>query len=84
MMMMMMMMQAIAKGAESLFVTVTQKASLLSEMCGSDERESYSDLVQQLVVAAMRLSEEVREREGGGEGEREGERGRGVRREVSR
>ena len=50
-----------------LFLTVTRKASLLSEMCGSDSRESYGEVVQQMVVAAARLSQEVRRerREGG-------------------
>jgi hypothetical protein len=51
--------KAIAKGAELLFLTVTRKASLLSEMCGSDSRESYGEVVQQMVVAAVRLSQEV-------------------------
>ena len=54
--------QAIAKGAESLFLTVTQKASVLGEMCQSQSKETYGELVQQMVVAATRLSEEVRER----------------------
>ena len=50
-----------------LFLTVTRKASLLSEMCGSDSRENYGEVVQQMVVAAARLSQEVRRerREGG-------------------
>ena len=57
--------QAIAKGAESLFVTVTQKESVLGEMCRGDCREGYGELVEQIVMAANRLSEEVRGREGG-------------------
>ena len=39
-------------------------------MCGSDSRESYGEVVEQMVVAAARLSQEVRRerrerREGG-------------------
>lgn len=52
--------QAIAKGAESLFLTVTQKVSILGDMCQEGMKEMYGDLVQLLVVAATRLREEVR------------------------
>ena len=50
-------------------------------------KEMYGDLVQQLVVAATRLSEEVRGGqggEGGREGKGEGEGGRGKGREGGR
>ena len=51
--------QAIAKGAESLFLTVTQKASVLGDLCHDGVKNMYGELVQQLVVAATRLSQEV-------------------------
>ena len=54
--------QAIAKGAESLFLTVTQKASVLSDLCEEGAKEKYAELVQLLVVAATRMREEVRGR----------------------
>ena len=51
--------QAIAKGAESLFLTVTQKVSVLGDVCQEGMKEMYADLVQLLAVAATRLREEV-------------------------
>ena len=40
---------------------MTQKAGILNEMCRVDAKESYGDLVHQIVAVATRLSEEVRQ-----------------------